>query len=91
MAGQRKLSDVRKVKRYYTVAQVVERWQASERRVRGLIHHGTLEAFKVGRSVRIPDSALYAYERQHFKRLTWPTGDEPVSSGVPGPTSAASE
>ena len=49
--------------RYYTVTELSELWKTSYDAVARLIRDGKLWAFKVGKSYRIPETALREYEQ----------------------------
>jgi len=48
---------------YLTVAEVASIMSVSKMTVYRLVHSGDLEAFRVGRAIRIPDAAVYDYMR----------------------------
>lgn len=48
---------------FYTVRQLSQRWQASEKKVRREISSGKLIAHKFGSQIRISETDLSAYER----------------------------
>lgn len=48
---------------FYTVKQIAERWQCSEKTVRRLIERGELIAHRLGGRHRISEADLTAYER----------------------------
>ena len=48
---------------FYTVKQIAERWQCSEKTVRRLIDRGELVAHRLGARHRISEADLTAYER----------------------------
>ena len=48
---------------YYTVKQIAERWQCSEKTVRRLIERGDLIAHRLGGGHRISEADLMAHER----------------------------
>lgn len=48
-----------------TVAEVAERWRVSKMTVYRMVHSGALRSMKVGRSFRIPASAVFEYEETH--------------------------
>jgi excisionase family DNA binding protein len=48
---------------FYTVKQIAERWQCSEKTVRRLIDRGDLIAHRLGGRHRISEADLIAHER----------------------------
>ena len=50
---------------YYTIAQVAERWQCSEKHVRRLVEAKELVAHKFGNLLRVSDDDLLRYERMN--------------------------
>jgi len=48
---------------YWTVAEIADRWQCSERHVRRVIASGQLTVHKFGHLVRVSDADLRTYER----------------------------
>ena len=50
---------------YWTVEQIAERWQCSEKKVRRLIKKGELIAHRFGGQLRIAEADLRSYERLH--------------------------
>lgn len=48
---------------FYTVRQIAERWQCSEKTVRRLIERGELVAHRLGGRHRISEADLVAHER----------------------------
>ena len=48
---------------FYTVRQVAERWQCSEKKVRRMIERGELIAHRLGSQLRISAADLTACER----------------------------
>ena len=62
MASETPLSDVR----FLTVAEVALIMRVSKMTVYRLCHSGELEAIRVGRSFRIPESAVNQYLRASF-------------------------
>ena len=66
MAGSNKdevsLSEVR----FLTVAEVASRIRVSKMTVYRLVHSGDLEAVRVGRSFRVPESAVDDYLRRSY-------------------------
>ncbi len=50
-------------KPFFTIRDIAERWQCSERQVRRVIQKGDLSAHKFGRLVRISEADLRIYER----------------------------
>ena len=57
MAQERQLSDVR----FVTVAEVASLMRVSKMTVYRLVHSGELPAVRVGRSFRVPESAVHDY------------------------------
>lgn len=49
-------------KAFFTVPEIAERWQQSERQVHRVIASGALPAHRFGRSVRVAVSDLLLYE-----------------------------
>ena len=49
--------------RYWTVSEIADRWQCSDRHVRRLIASGQLTAHKFGRLVRVGEADLTVCER----------------------------
>lgn len=47
------------------VHEVAARWRLSGMTIYRMIHDGTLPSVRVGRSFRIPESAVLAYEKEH--------------------------
>jgi excisionase family DNA binding protein len=62
MAQDRRLADVR----FATVAEVASLMRVSKMTVYRLVHSGALPAVRVGRSVRVPESAVRAYLKTSF-------------------------
>ncbi len=50
---------------YWTVAQIAERWQCSEKKIRRLIKKGELIAHRFGNQLRIAEADRRSYERLH--------------------------
>jgi excisionase family DNA binding protein len=50
---------------FYTVGQIAERWQCSEKKVRRLIARGELIAHRFGSQLRISEADLKTFERVH--------------------------
>ena len=48
---------------YWTIPEIADRWQCSERHVRRLIASGQLTAHKFGRLVRVDEADLKVCER----------------------------
>lgn len=57
MAQERRLADVR----FATVAEVAVIMRVSKMTVYRLVHRGELAAVQVGRSFRVPESAVHDY------------------------------
>jgi len=57
MALERQLSEVR----FVTVAEVASLMRVSKMTVYRLVHSGELPAIRVGRSFRVPESAVHDY------------------------------
>jgi excisionase family DNA binding protein len=57
MAQERRLADVR----FATVAEVASLMRVSKMTVYRLVHSGELVAVRVGRSFRVPESAVHDY------------------------------
>ena len=51
--------------RYWTVPEIADRWQSSERHVRRAIVSGQLIIHRFGRLVRVSDANLKACERMN--------------------------
>ena len=62
MAQERQLSEVR----FVTVAEVASLMRVSKMTVYRLVHSGELPAVRVGRSFRVPESAVHDYLRISF-------------------------
>ncbi len=62
MALERQLSEVR----FVTVAEVASLMRVSKITVYRLVHSGELPAIRVGRSFRVPESAVHDYLRTSF-------------------------
>jgi excisionase family DNA binding protein len=65
MAGSRldgALSEVR----FLTVAEVASLMRVSKMTVYRLVHSGELSAVRVGRSFRVPETAVHAYLEEAF-------------------------
>jgi excisionase family DNA binding protein len=62
MAQERQLSEVR----FVTVAEVAALMRVSKMTVYRLVHSGELAAVRVGRSFRVPESAVHDYLRSSF-------------------------
>ena len=62
MASERDLHDVR----FLTVAEVAAIMRVSKMTVYRLVHSGELPAVRVGRSFRVPESAVDDYLRGSF-------------------------
>lgn len=62
MASERDLSDVR----FLTVAEVAAIMRVSKMTVYRLVHSGEMPAVRVGRSFRVPESAVDDYLRGSF-------------------------
>ena len=62
MAQERQLSEVR----FVTVAEVASLMRVSKMTVYRLIHSGELPAVRVGRSFRVPESAVHDYLKTAF-------------------------
>ncbi|PZF83145.1 helix-turn-helix domain-containing protein [Jiangella anatolica] len=54
--------------RFLTVAEVATAMRVSKMTVYRLVHAGTLPAVQVGRSFRIPESAVHEYLRDSYVR-----------------------
>ncbi len=53
---------------FLTVAEVADRMRVSKMTVYRLVHNGTLEAIRVGRSFRVTEEAMEAYlQRSYFE------------------------
>jgi excisionase family DNA binding protein len=80
MPSERPLSDVR----FLTVAEVALIMRVSKMTVYRLVHTGELESIRVGRSFRVPESAVNQYLRAAFVGTDAPA---PVhsTSAPPGP------
>jgi len=62
MAQERRLAEVR----FVTVAEVASLMRVSKMTVYRLVHSGELPAVRVGRSFRVPESAVHDYLRISF-------------------------
>lgn len=62
MAQERQLAEVR----FVTVAEVAALMRVSKMTVYRLVHSGELPAVRVGRSFRVPESAVHDYLRISF-------------------------
>src|SRR5674476_1415046 len=62
MAEERRLADVR----FATVAEVASLMRVSKMTVYRLVHSGELPAVRVGRSFRVPESAVHDYLKTSF-------------------------
>jgi excisionase family DNA binding protein len=62
MAEERRLADVR----FVTVAEVALLMRVSKMTVYRMVHSGELPAVRVGRSFRVPESAVHDYLRTSF-------------------------
>ena len=62
MALERQLSEVR----FVTVAEVASLMRVSKMTVYRLVHSGELPAIRVGRSFRVPESAVHDYLQTSF-------------------------
>jgi excisionase family DNA binding protein len=62
MAPERQLSEVR----FVTVAEVASLMRVSKMTVYRLVHSGELPAIRVGRSFRVPESAVHDYLKTSF-------------------------
>lgn len=62
MASDQALGDVR----FCTVAEVAALMRVSKMTVYRLVHSGELPAVRVGRSFRVPESAVHDYLAQAF-------------------------
>jgi excisionase family DNA binding protein len=65
MAGSRPDSALSEV-RFLTVAEVASLMRVSKMTVYRLVHSGELNAVRVGRSFRVPESAVHAYLKEAF-------------------------
>lgn len=52
--------------RFLTVAEVAALMRVSKMTVYRLVHSGELAAVRVGRSFRVPDTAVHAYLNESF-------------------------
>lgn len=50
---------------FYTVGQIAERWQCSEKKLRRLIARGELIVHRFGSQLRISEADLKTFERLH--------------------------
>ena len=62
MAQERQLAEVR----FVTVAEVASLMRVSKMTVYRLVHSGELPAVRVGRSFRVPESAVHDYLQASF-------------------------
>jgi excisionase family DNA binding protein len=62
MAGSESLAEVR----FLTVAEVASLMRVSKMTVYRLVHSGDLTAVRVGRSFRVPESAVHQYLKAAF-------------------------
>jgi excisionase family DNA binding protein len=65
MAGTRPDSALSEV-RFLTVAEVASLMRVSKMTVYRLVHSGELSAVRVGRSFRVPETAVHAYLKEAF-------------------------
>lgn len=65
MAGKDESDAVSSIK-FLTVAEVATTVRVSKMTVYRLIHDGTLEAVRVGRSFRVPEQAVQAYLKSSY-------------------------
>jgi excisionase family DNA binding protein len=65
MAGNRSDSALSEV-RFLTVAEVATLMRVSKMTVYRLVHSGELNAVRVGRSFRVPETAVHAYLKDAF-------------------------
>lgn len=65
MAGKNEGDAVASIK-FLTVAEVATTVRVSKMTVYRLIHDGTLEAVRVGRSFRVPEQAVQAYLKSSY-------------------------
>jgi excisionase family DNA binding protein len=62
MAQERRLADVR----FATVAEVASLMRVSKMTVYRLVHSGELPAVRVGRALRVPETAVHDYLRTAY-------------------------
>ncbi len=65
MAGKDEGDPVSSIK-FLTVAEVATTMRVSKMTVYRLVHNGTLEAVRVGRSFRVPEKAVQAYLKSSY-------------------------
>ncbi|MDQ3628659.1 MAG: helix-turn-helix domain-containing protein [Actinomycetota bacterium] len=65
MAGKDEGDAVSSIK-FLTVAEVATTMRVSKMTVYRLVHNGTLEAVRVGRSFRVPEEAVQAYLKSSY-------------------------
>ncbi|CAN5173251.1 MAG: helix-turn-helix domain-containing protein [Nocardioidaceae bacterium] len=65
MAGKDEGDPVSSIK-FLTVAEVATAMRVSKMTVYRLVHNGTLEAVRVGRSFRVPEKAVQAYLKSSY-------------------------
>lgn len=56
----------------FRVSTLAERWDCSPGKVRDLIKSGDLPCLRLGRMVRVPATAVYAYEAESLARKPAP-------------------
>lgn len=54
--------------KFLTVAEVAEQWRVSKMTVYRLCHSGQLRCVKVGKSFRVPESAIQTYMEESSSR-----------------------
>jgi excisionase family DNA binding protein len=76
----------------WTPRQLAERWECSERHVRNLINRGELQFFRLGgKLIRIPQSAVEAFERCQILSQSSESSPTAASSRLSGTTKAESD
>lgn len=65
MVGKDEGDPVSSIK-FLTVAEVATTMRVSKMTVYRLVHNGTLEAVRVGRSFRVPEKAVQAYLKSSY-------------------------
>lgn len=55
-------------KQFFTTHELAARWEVSIRKVQELASSGEIASMRVGRTVRIPTSAVRSFERSNTRR-----------------------
>ncbi len=77
-ANRRKALEKMMIEDYYTIEQVAEKLQVTRQAVHNWIKEGRLDSIKIGRSRRIPTSALVRLLEQS-RQAAQPSGDVAVN------------